>query len=614
MVSECSQSVPESADDKFAAAQDDTFSAFFNQRLHEALFDYSADSFKASALNSHLRVIELNRIGGQAEHQEFISASVDSFFDELTWSIQSDLVLRGGKKLLIQELVARVKCGWGKPSQFLPAMSALTLQFNGYLNELMEELRLEASKSKWSKDRVLRVLDSLIVELDLTGYPRPYIYSVAQRISIRRRKTRSDGAPETVDFFLSHFTREKKKFAVFGYVSEVTATALQRNPEWSIVEKGITSPRSPDSNLPNFSKAIDKSLTPIAVEWKVEALCQHTASRSFFRILDRLNEQIKFLDHHLPVHVHNKTFCIEIDTSTTSVLPQSSSPLGFTERTSKVDLEKGLELLDFFFRKSRLSRSAKARLAQAVEYHGAALASKRHEEQLLNLWSCLEGFVGVPSSAGSKIAFVREAVLSCLTLQYPQRLFSLIASRVSVLVGSAQMETFWRSAGIHATTPRECLALVLLHPDFVDKRNELAGIVALRDPVLLYRMFELVKRFASPKITKHTLERHREKIAWQMNRIYWNRNLIVHSAESLPYLPTLVEHLHIYVDSFLGSILYVVAKFEANTIPSVLELFSVHEKIRNGELTKFIEETATDNSPLDWIFGRENLLRESSGI
>lgn len=614
MTSESSQKIIEPTQAVVGVLPDDSFSSFFVQRLHEALFDFSADSFKAPALNTHLRVMELKRIGGQAEHQEFISASVDSFFDELTWSIQSDPILKGGKKMLIQELVARVKCGWGKSSQFLPAISALSLQFKDYLRDLIEGLREEAGKQKWSKEYVLKLLDALIVEFELIGYPRPYIFSVLKIITTQRRKKGAvKSGLETINFFLSHFTLESKKFSISGYVSEAISKALNRHKDWSILESGVPTQFASSQNVKIFHKNLDHSLTPIAVECKVEALCQHSAAKMFFKALDRLNEQIRFLDHHLPVHIHGKAFCVEQNSNVVSIVPQSLSPLSFTARASEDDLEQGLEILDFFFSKSRLSRPAQARLAQAIEYHGAALTSNRYEEQLLNLWSSLEGFVGVPSSAGSKISFVREAVLSCLTLQYPQRLFSLVANRVVALMGNDAANAFWTSTEMQSSKLRENLALVLLHPDLEAKRNELAGIIAKRDPVLLYRLFELRKRFENPKATKETLQRHREKIAWQMNRIYWNRNLIVHSAESLPYLPTLVEHLHIYVDSFLGSILYAVAKLEANTIPSVLELFSVHEKIRNTELTKFIESVPTENH-LDWIFGRENLLRDDSGI
>jgi len=595
---------------------DDAFSSFFVQRLHEALFDYSADSFKASALNSHLRVIELRRIGGQAEHHEFINSSIDSFFDELSWSIQSDPILRGGKKLLIQELVTRVKSGWGKSPQFLPAISALTLQFKEYLTDLTSELRLESAKEEWSKDRVLKLLDSLIVELELVGYPRPYIYSVTQKISIQRKKKSSRcTASETVELFLSNFTLEPRTFIVRGNVSTAIAKAVTSQPNWTVAATGAAAGPAQISVVHEFNKGLDRVSSPVSLEFKIETLCQHRAARNFFYVLDRFNEQIRFLNHHLPVHIHNKAICIDVSRNSASVLRQSSSPLNFTARTSEEDLDKGLQLLNFFFGESQLSEAAKARLAQAIEYHGAALTSKRHEEQLLNLWSCLEGFVGVPSSAGSKIAFVREAVLSCLTLQYPQRLFSLIANRVAELMGEKHEEAFWKAAEVQSMPLRERLAMVLLHPSLVAKRDELAAFIATRDPVLLFRLFELRKRFETPKVTKETLLKHREKISWQMNRIYWNRNLIVHSAESLPYLPTLVEHLHIYVDSFLGSILYVVATLEASTIPSVLELFSVHEKIRNTELSKHIENNAlaADNL-LDWIFGRENILRQSSGI
>ncbi len=594
----------------------DTFSAFFLQRLHEALFDYSADSFKAPALNSHLRVIELSRIGGQAENQEFIRTSIDSFFAEIVWSIQSDPVLRGGKKQLMQELVSRVKNGWGKNTSFLPAMSALLLQFRRYLDDLSEGLRLEAGKAEWSKARVVQLLDSLIVELELTGYPRPFIYSVAQKLTTQRKQNRLiDGAVRTVDLFLERFTSEPKEFSVIGHVSHAMAKATVRHPGWSVHDMGMPPQKGAERSSQTYAKDVDRLLTPATVEFRGNSLCQHDAARQFFIVLDRVGEQIRFLDHHLPVHVHSKAFCVDLTSNTTSILPRSSSPLSFTARTSEEELGSGLELLDFFFGKSRLSNSAKARLTQAIEYHGAALTSKRQEEQLLNLWSCLEGFVGVPSSAGSKITFVREAVLSCLALQYPQRLFSLIANRVVQLVGEKQMEDIWGIEAVRVASWRERLALVLLNPQLVAQRTKLADWVAQKDPVLLYRLYELVKRFENPKAARDTLIRHREKITWQMNRIYWNRNLIVHSAESLPYLPTLVEHLHIYVDSFIGSILYVVAKFQATTIPSVLELFSVHEKIRTDELSAFAQEkTLSPGSTLDWVFGRENILRDSSGM
>ena len=218
----------------------DIFSNFLLQRLHEALFDYSADSFKAPALNSHLRVMELSRIGGQAENQEFIHASVESFFSEAAWSIRNDPVIHGGQKKIMQELLTRVKNGWVKKAQFLPAMSALQLQFSSYREDLFEALRLEAKKEHWSKIKVIQLVDSLIVELELTGYPRPFIYSVVQKLSsLRKQAQLRDGAPDTVDRFLEPFTLEKKEFSVMCFVSPALAKAVIQLEGWTVHGSGI---------------------------------------------------------------------------------------------------------------------------------------------------------------------------------------------------------------------------------------------------------------------------------------------------------------------------------------------------------------------------------------
>ena len=47
------------------------------------------------------------------------------------------------------------------------------------------------------------------------------------------------------------------------------------------------------------------------------------------------------------------------------------------------------------------------------------------------------------------------------------------------------------------------------------------------------------------------VEKHAERVKWQVMRIYRNRNLIIHNADSMPYLELLIENLHSYVDAFL---------------------------------------------------------------
>ena len=48
------------------------------------------------------------------------------------------------------------------------------------------------------------------------------------------------------------------------------------------------------------------------------------------------------------------------------------------------------------------------------------------------------------------------------------------------------------------------------------------------------------------------VDKHGERVKWQVMRIYRNRNLIIHNGESMPYLHLLIENLHSYVDDFLS--------------------------------------------------------------
>ena len=596
-----------------SAKQADAFSVFFLQRLHEALFDYSADSFKAPALNSHLRVLELRRIGAQSEASDYLTNSVESFFDELSWSLSNDPVLKGPRKELARDFLTRARAGWGKPSQFTPAVQALELQFADYLELLTAGLLEEASAENWSKERVVHLLDALIVELETSGYPRSNIYSVAQRINVRKRQGKLwKGPKHTVELFLKHFGGVRRRYVCYLYTSGRLARRLITFPRWSLVSDEQRLALETIAGWQDFSDEAHRAGWDALVAFETQERCSQAASREASANADRISDLVNFVDHHASLSAFDKLFCVESSLKIGTVCPKRPSTLRFVGKTSDEETSDAVDSIREFFTKSRLNDQAKLRLIRAFEYHAAALAARRPEDQLLNLWSSLEGFVGVPSSAGSKISYVREAVLSALTLLYPQRLFSLTANRIHEVLGDGLASRIFAPAEAHAPDTCERLAVILISPGLANTRQELASEIASREPVLLFRLFQLFERFKSASDTKATLTRHREKVAWQLNRIYWNRNLIVHSAQSLPYLAVLVEHLHTYIDSFLQSIMVVAAREGAQTISATLELIGAHERHRLHELDR-----ALGSSPIEvrnWVFGELNLLRSLDGI
>lgn len=586
------------------------FCNFFSTRLHEALFNYSADSFKATALNTHLRVVELKKIAIQNSNNNFLTKSTDSFFEELDWSIKNDPVLKDGKKQIVKDLTEKIKNDWGKSHIINSTIPALEIQFSDYYQTILSLLIKESSSDKYSKSKIISLLDALIVELELLGYPRSYIYTVAHKISKKIRLERLPKSNDIIGLFLQHFLFKEGEYLIIGYASPILAEAMSKFENWESPIDLSKIIKNQDRNLRIINKSLEKTNNLKPIIFTDKNICANNSSRNFFTVLDRVSERINFIDHHTNIQTLPISLCIDKNTGTSSVIKKNYSPLEFTTKSNPEKLKVSLEAINSLYTNSQLSANSKRRITQALEYHGAAIKSSRHEEQLLNLWSCLEGFVGMPTSTESKINFVRESILSSLNLQYPQRLFNLISNRIKEKISDSNKYLEF----IDGKSKNENLAHLLLNKENAKLLSGLGSELAKKDTLLLFRLYELKKRFNDPSTVKNTLDNHREKIGWQINRIYFNRNLITHSAESLPYISTLVEHLHIYVDSFLGSIIDTAKISNAKTISSVLDLFQVHEKIRNKELENYKTKECTVDEISDWVFGKENILKNCVGI
>ena len=91
-------------------------------------------------------------------------------------------------------------------------------------------------------------------------------------------------------------------------------------------------------------------------------------------------------------------------------------------------------------------------------------------------------------------------------------------------------------------------------------------------PLLKERVTYYNDALNSPIKVYKFVEKHAERVRWQIMRIYRNRNLIIHNGQKMDYLPLLIENLHSYVDDFLSYILNHMAK-EKNIDSICQELF-----------------------------------------
>lgn len=99
--------------------------------------------------------------------------------------------------------------------------------------------------------------------------------------------------------------------------------------------------------------------------------------------------------------------------------------------------------------------------------------------------------------------------------------------------------------------PTEKFALLLTLRENADARQKVLD--ALDDfPLLVYRFkFYSEEVLRTSKTIYDFLKRHEKRVRWHIMRIYRNRNMIVHNGSYMPYVDTIAENLHFYVDELL---------------------------------------------------------------
>lgn len=254
----------------------------------------------------------------------------------------------------------------------------------------------------------------------------------------------------------------------------------------------------------------------------------------------------------------------------------------------------------------QLSEVAANRLRRTLRLHRSALLSNSAENQLIDLWAGLEGLVARPGRESQRLEFFSECLLPALILSYPEKLFlsayrdlSRIAPRARAVVMSLPGEDSGFSKFVR----------VVLCSEHANARQELIELLKPL-PLLLNKVWRLSEHFKNRTATQKTLRKHRQKVGWHLARIYYTRNSIMHSATAMPYLPTLVENLHVYVDTLVKAIQRTATLSpERLTIDGALQYLAVWERYRLHSVTHqggSNEEAPTDANVWEIVFG-ENL-------
>lgn len=581
---------------------------FFALVLDEQLYDLTDDSFKAPALNTFSRTLELQAIATANHGAGIAKEALNPFIDELEWSIAKDPVLDAQQRALCKLHLASIRDNLGEPDRIARGVSGLRTVLGDYFNATVQAIRSTVESNPNHKQVLASLASVFVVQAETLGFPRRHSYHVTQNALIRHLKYEDEFDPkELLDRFFEGFPDKHGKYSCL-FLGE---GEFERFPK-VLKTFGITvsnSPPSWDGIKPDQQAFLDSKserqrfllVSNLSARSPVQA--HQMASGAF----DEFIGVVRFFEHRLPFTPTSLSLVRDEDSNRIYRVHDAPDPMHCWVSHTASGEQEMLELVKATHG-HHLTESSAVRLRRAIRLHRSALLSNSAENQLIALWAGLEGIVSRPGRESQRLAFFSDCLLPSLTLSYPEKLFISayrdlvrLAPRARAVTRNLPGTDSGFSKFVRVTL---CVEHAAVRDEFIEHLKPF--------PLLLNKVWRLFEMFKNRTATQQTLRKHRQKVAWHLARIYHTRNSIMHNAMALPYLSTLVENLHVYVDTLIKSIQQTASlSSERLSIDGALQYLAVWEKYRLHNITH--EGVSNEAEPTDadvWsvVFGHQLAL------
>ena len=521
---------------------------FFAQLINELLFDFTLDTYKIPALNSHTLARELMNAIQEHEAGLLREGTIQPIVLELTDRLKKDSVAKEIIKDYFEEVVDSLK----KDQPIMEIKAKVNLLVNK-----MEERYFTLSKkslkekilSGKEKEEINRITKNYIIELIDKGYSPQYIYFESERFFFTGRYPEKIDSPEVLDQYFALFPTEDKKFHVVyraaktfglirGYAPDLGIEILENTPDLAFKESTrVADFLGTNEQLPLFLVVKDIEAT------------DEIRARGF------ADERLLLIDSLSKYHIHRGTLprsdhalVYSEDQKRYGVSKKPSPPIIKSPDRPTAKLANLIKDTMSILNSKNLDGQSLFRLIRALRRHDAALRSEMPENQLLEFWSAIEVLFPPTGEKTDRIIQISGPLASFVSSKYAAKIASDLYKSIKNS-GYADGLIILNEVPEGDNPIEKCLAMFSIEKN-EPIRQKLYKLLELH-PLLKNRIHYLTTRFSSADLVLKTLKGHIERVSWQTRRIYRTRNIIIHSGKSLPYIGILVENLHSYLDRVL---------------------------------------------------------------
>jgi hypothetical protein len=516
----------------------------FAQLVDELLFEFTLDTYKPSAMNTSLLVREAIQTYIGIESGTIKGPNFKHVIDELCENLDKDLV---AKSLILVDL-GGIKSTLKDPKK--PDKSKLTclkliahqIPLNIYklkneelLIKAICETKDSSSIRSLTRSYMTTLLNSGYSEKNIQGLAREYFHYSASRIS----------GNSDISSFLDNFKNEPEEFQVV-YKGPSFLNGFKSSAEKLGIT--ITEDKGELSQVINEC-SFNLGLNQIYLITKSKAKEYQKAKKYSDSSIDQLQTLIGLYHHKESPKKITEGLVIYPDLSRGRLVTSHFNPM---HKCKDLKIGTASKKLNRFMDGFSMERESFFRFNRSADLHALALASDSVENQLINLWTALESLLPTKDNDKlSQIEHISDSIMPFLNIGYIQKIVTRL-SKDLLLWNSGISKSIFKEVECNGI-PEKTINLLALDK-YEDLRNDLKG--RFNDFHLLSERFSYLERLmSSPSHVVSSLDSHKQRVDWQIRRIYRARNMIVHDGKTPSYTEILIENTHDYLDTIFSALM-----------------------------------------------------------
>lgn len=506
---------------------------FFAQASLELVHEKSWESYKLPTLSPLWRLIEARGVSQSVMRGILPQKALDPIVDEANESFTADPAIRS---ILLRRQIEATDLTVSrsdKPHDIYTQCGFLIDFCHNEYRQEVENLLIEECFSKKRRSEIYALLKNYFSNIVLNGQSRQSIemglrdHFFTKTFTVDRSLLRR---------FFSRFPKKDQTFNIYGVAAVDLVEAMSR-----VVQVRTISGSKIPRKLNKIKKA-GKHETYFLIDAQAR---DHYAAAIISGSLLGAAEAILSLFPGESMGELPAT--LNVTKRKASVYLSAPSKIGYSKRILSHSTNSAFRHMDRFanllVKSQNSDAEVGANLFRATMTAALAEKSTAAEVKLLTLWAAFEALLPiVPDGAGNRISHFLRYIVPAVTISYARDSFLEFSRDADRLHHTGYRDYLNAIPG--DGTPVDKLAALVINGSPEQKRGFCA--IFLRNPLALYRLRVLENSYSDPSKFENTIKRHSQRVSWQIQRIYRERNTVMHSGQSSRYIDQLLSNTYHY--------------------------------------------------------------------